>query len=210
MRKNVLVFDFDGTIADTFNYIVMVSNKLSDEFNFRKIESHEIVHLKDKTSQEMIHHLKVPIMKIPLIVAKAKNELQKDISSIQPVAGLKEILEQVKALGHTIGILTSNSSENVEKFLQNNDLNFFDFISCTSKIWSKNTSINNLMSSMGLEPSEVLYIGDETRDIVAAKKSGITVAEVTWGYNSPKALQSYHPDFLLNKPEDLIGILGLL
>ena len=209
MKKDpVLIFDFDGTIADTFHYLVKIGNRLSEEFNFNRIDPDEIKDLRDKNVRETIQHLNIPLLKIPMIVAKAKKELHKEINSIEPIKDLKEILLQFKSLGHKMGILTSNSSKNVTGFLENNGLDFFDFICTTSKIWSKNWGLKTLMDEHGLELSEVIYVGDETRDIKAAKKAGIRSAAVTWGYNSHETLEAQNPDYLIHKPEELFTLFA--
>lgn len=202
-KKHVLIFDFDGTIANTFHYILRIANRLSDEFQFNKINPDDVESLKNKNVSEAIRHLNIPLLKVPMIVAKAKNELNKEIDSIEPIEGLKEILFQMKSFGHQMGILTSNSSKNVMEFLDNHQLNFFDFIQTTPKIWSKNRSLKTLMDDNKLKLSDVIYIGDETRDIDAAKKAGVRSAAVTWGYNSSKALEAHNPDYLIHTPEDL-------
>ena len=66
------------------------------------------------------------------------------------------------------------------------------------------------MVKQALHPSNVLYVGDEVRDIEAAKKAGIRIAAVTWGYNSKKALEAYKPDYLVTKPEELLQICAVL
>jgi len=104
------------------------------------------------------------------------------------------------------GILSSNSSNNVTEFLNNHDLNFFDFISASSRIWGKNINLKKLLLSHGFNMDEVVYVGDEVRDIIAAKKVGIRVAAVTWGYNSKKALRSQKPDYLISSPEELLNL----
>ena len=209
MKKDpVLIFDFDGTIADTFHYLVKIGNRLSEEFNFNRIDPDEIKDLRDKNVRETIQHLNIPLLKIPMIVAKAKKELHKEIDSVEPIKDLKEILIQFKSLGHKMGILTSNSSKNVTGFLENNGLDFFDFICTTSKIWSKNWGLKTLMDEHGLELSEVIYVGDETRDIKAAKKAGIRSAAVTWGYNSHETLEAQNPDYLIHKPEELFTLFA--
>lgn len=205
-KHQVLIFDFDGTIADTFDYLVKIGNRLSEEFQFNRIKTDEIEELKDKSLRETIQHLNIPFLKIPMIVAKAKAELHKEIEKVKPIEGLKEILLQLKNLGHKMGILTSNSSKNVMKFLENNELNLFDFIQTTPKIWSKNRSLKTLMDDNHLELSKVIYIGDETRDIIAAQKAGIRSAAVTWGYNSCKALKAHHPDYLIHTPHELFQL----
>ena len=209
MKKDpILIFDFDGTIADTFHYLLRIGNRLSEEFNFNKIEPDEIKDMKDKNVLETIQHLNIPILKIPMIVAKAKKELHKEIDSVEPIKDLKEILLQIKSLGHKMGILTSNSSKNVMSFLENNELDLFDFICTTSKIWSKNWGLKTLADENNLNLCDVIYVGDETRDIKAAKKAGIRSAAVTWGYNSHKVLAAQNPDYLIHSPKELFQLFA--
>ena len=91
-------------------------------------------------------------------------------------------------------------------FLENNQLELFDFIHTTSKIWSKNRSLKTLIHDNQLKLSEVIYIGDETRDIVAAQKAGIRCVAVTWGFNSRKALEAHRPDYLIHSPQELFRL----
>ena len=206
MNNSILIFDFDGTIADTHSYIITISNRLSREFNYNTIRMDEVERLKDKTSQELIRHLKVPILKIPAIVARGKKEFHQNISHIKPIDGLKDVLYQLKELNTTLGILSSNTLENIMKFLSNHDLDIFDFIDTTHKIWSKDSSLRNLMDKNGFSKEDVIYVGDEIRDITATRKLGIKVAAVAWGYNSARVLEKYHPDFIIYKPQELLKL----
>ena len=202
----VMIFDFDGTIADTFHHTMKITNILSDEFKFKKVHDHEIEFLKGKTIKEIIKHLNVPVLKIPSIVAKARSELLKDITAIEPIDGLKKILPLIKQAKVQMGILTTNSRENVEKFLKTNDMEIFDFIISTSKVWGKNHGLRKLMQEKKLKTENILYVGDETRDIEAAKKEGIKVIAVTWGYNSHALLETFSPNFIAHTPEELFNI----
>lgn len=208
MSNNIkmLIFDFDGTIADTFAHTMKITNILSDEFKFKKVHDHEIEFLKGKTIQEIIKHLNVPVLKIPNIVAKARTELHKDIESIEPIEGLKTILPLIKQANIQMGILTTNSRENVEKFLKVNGMEIFDFIHSTSRVWGKNHGLRKLMQQHHLTAEDLLYVGDETRDIEAAKKEGIKVIAVTWGYNSHAILEAFSPDFIAHTPDELFNI----
>jgi phosphoglycolate phosphatase len=208
MSNNIkmLIFDFDGTLADTFQHTMRITNILSDEFKFKKVHQHEIEYLKGKTIHEIIKHLNVPVMKIPRIVTKARREMHKQIDSIQPIEGLKEILPLFKQAGLRMGILTTNSQENVEKFLAMHDLKIFDFIVSTSRVWGKNHGINKLIKQENLSVDDILYVGDETRDIEAAQKAGVRVVAVTWGYNSHNVLEKFQPDFIAHTPAELLDI----
>lgn len=209
MKKLILIFDFDGTIANTLPHMIKIGNKLSEKFHFKKIEPAEIEILKDKTSQEIIKHLQIPILKIPMIAAQAKKDLHKEIALIEPKQGLKEILRQLKSSNCQMGILTSNSLKNVTKFLEKHALNVFDFITPTSKIWSKNISLKRVIKKYRLSQKDIIYIGDEIRDIIAAKKAGVQTGAVTWGYNSQKALKKHNPDYLINTPQELLQLLSV-
>ncbi|MCA9406204.1 MAG: HAD hydrolase-like protein [Candidatus Omnitrophica bacterium] len=206
MKKPIFIFDFDGTIADTHHYIVKISNDLCEEFNYDPIQWDELHKLKNMTSQEVMRHLKVPILKIPAILTKARKEFKKNIKSLSPFKGIKESLHKLQDKGNSIGILSSNSAENISEFLNNHDLNTFDFVYTTSSVWGKNKSLKKLINKHDFHSQNIFYIGDETRDIVAAKKLNIKSIAVTWGYNSAEALKKYSPDFMVNAPEELLDI----
>lgn len=206
MNDTVFIFDFDGTIADTHQFIIEISNRLAEEFNYSVITPDEVEKLKDKTSREIIRYLQVPIFKIPAILSRAKKELYDGIADVKPIAGLKEILQLLDKADVQMGILSSNATKNIHTFLKNNDLEVFDFVDSTVKVWTKNTSLKKLIDRNGFKPEQIIYIGDEVRDIEAAKKLGIKVAAVTWGYNSKKALIEHKPDFLIQTPQELLEL----
>ena len=204
MNHLTLIFDFDGTIADTHHYIVEISNRLSKEFGYKIIQPEELQTLKDKTSQEIIMHLNVPIMKIPAILTRAKKEFEKGLTSLKPIKGLKETLLELKKMGFMLGIVSSNSLENISKFLKNHQMDVFDFIHPTPMVWSKNTALKKILTKHKLNPYQVVYIGDEMRDIDAARKAGLRVIAVDWGYNSTISLKKKKPNYLVHMPQDLL------
>jgi len=208
MGPRTLIFDFDGTIADTHLFIIDIYNSFSDDFGYKKIDVRRLQRYKDKNAQQIIRHLKIPIFKIPALIAKAKALYHQDIHKIKPFDGLKEVLEKLKASGHTLGILSSNSRPNITKFLDNHQLHAFDFIQSTSSVLGKNSAIKKLAQRMGLDLKDIVYIGDEVRDIEAAKKLGIKVAAVTWGYNSLRALKAKKPDYLIHHPKELLALVN--
>ncbi len=206
IRNKIFIFDFDGTIADTFSQTIMIANRLAIEFNFQPIKTEDIKELKHKSVIEVIRFLKISPFKVPAIVARAREELHKDIMHIKPFDGLHEVLKHLKGLGHLIGIVSSNSTENIISFLTKHQLDLFDFLHTSPRIWGKNQGLNQLIKNHNLSTEQIIYVGDETRDIEAAHKVGIRVAAVTWGYNSEKALKSHNPDFIVNLPQEFLTI----
>lgn len=202
--KDILIFDFDGTIADTMWHLIEISNSLADRFGYDKVELHEVEKMRDWTSQEVFKHLKVPILKIPHILALARKQLRAQLGEVKTFEGIKGVLLQLKDMGHEIGIFTSNSQENVEAILKINELNIFDFILTTPKLHNKNRGLKRIMRRKKFHKDNIIYVGDETRDIVAAKKAGVRVMAVAWGYNTIEKLSSFEPDFVCHEPEDII------
>lgn len=176
MNKKLWVFDFDGTIADSFSHFLKILDDLADEFRFRKIGDLDKAEIRNQTSEELIRTLKIPKARVPFIVARAIAELHNQIAQIKPVFGIREVLTQLKSVGYQMGILTTNSAENVMAFLENNDMDSFDFVSSSTSLWGKKSRLKRLFKNREVRLGDAFYIGDETRDILAAKNTGVKVS----------------------------------
>lgn len=206
-----IIFDFDGTVADTFDTIVGISNRLALEFGYKQAAPEEIDQIKSLSSRDIILRSGVSIFKLPLILRRLKHELNNEIHRLIPLPGIREALGELKEKGYILGIITSNDRENVMLFLQKNQLQeLFDFIYSGASIFGKSRVINRFLNQAQIKPKEVIYVGDETRDIEAAKKSNIKMIAVSWGFNSETVLALHKPDFLLHQPNELIQVIGNL
>lgn len=206
--KKILVFDFDGTIADTFSEFISIGNKLAEKHSFRKITEEDIPRFREYDVIRVLRELKIPLWKLPLIVNDGRSELHKIIDILKPIKGIKKQLQKLHEAGVILGILTSNSEKNVRKFLEKNEMQLFDFIYTGSSLFGKDKVMKSLLKEKGFANEDVFYVGDETRDIEAAKKVKIKMIAVTWGFISRKGLEKCSPDFLIDKPEELLGIVG--
>ena len=97
---------------------------------------------------------------------------------------------------------------NVNKFIKINRLNFFDIIYCESNILGKDQTFRKMMRKYNLKPEEIIYIGDEIRDIVACKKVGIKIIGVSWGLHTFEALQKNGVDYIVKKPSEILKIIN--
>jgi HAD superfamily hydrolase (TIGR01549 family) len=211
MTIKVIFFDFDGTIADTLNSIVGITNRLAVEFGHQPIATAEITQLKNLSSRQIIKQSGISILKFPLLIAKVKAELNTEISKIQPFPEIKPTLIELRNRVDRVGILSSNSKENIQAFLELNDMDYlFDFIYTEAALFGKSRIIKRILKQEKIRPEESVYIGDETRDIEAAKRSQVTAIAVSWGFNSAAALAAYHPDFLVQKPPEIIAAIEKL
>ncbi|MFB2980783.1 HAD-IA family hydrolase [Microseira sp. BLCC-F43] len=206
-----IIFDFDGTVADTFDTIVAISNRLALEFGYKQAAPEEIEQIRNLSSREIIRQSGVSIFKLPFILRRLKNELNNEISRLNPLPGIDEALSELKMQGYRLGIITSNDRENVMLFMEKNKLQeLFDFIYSGANIFGKSRVINRFLKQANLTPEEVIYVGDETRDIEAAKRSQIKMIAVSWGFNSKTVLAEHNPDFLIHHPNELIQVISTL
>ncbi len=203
----MIIFDFDGTIADTFSLLVACYNRVCLGFGATAMTEKEIPKLRRKKGQEVMKQLGISWFKLPFLVRKVYSELSKEIENARPIPGIKKTILQLKQQGFCLGILTSNKRENVERFLKKNGLDCFDFIHAGKKLFGKQYALKQVLLQRRLKAKDVVYVGDETRDIEAAKKARVRVIAVSWGYNALGALRKEKPDFLISKPEELIKLL---
>ena len=107
-----------------------------------------------------------------------------------------------------MGIVSSNSEANIRTCLRSNNVEqWFEFVVGYSRLLGKQRVLRRVLRQTGLECRDVLYVGDEVRDIVAAQHAGVDVAAVTWGINSQGILAEHTPTYLIDRPEELLGLL---
>jgi phosphoglycolate phosphatase len=202
--KKTIIFDFDGTIADSFEVIKNILLNLSSEFGYKKLSENEIAQLRKKPPLEIIKITGVSFYKIPFLILRVKKEMHKHIPGISPVYGIKESLLDLKSKKYILGIVTTNSERNVRSFLQKNGLDFFDFIQSANNIFGKTQVLNHVLKNRKINKDDVVYVGDEIRDIEAAKKAGIKIVAVSWGFNTKDGLKKFHPDVVIDTPDFLL------
>lgn len=202
-RKSTIIFDFDGTLANTLPVFKTVVNIIAKENGLPEFSESELETLRSKSPNEILKIFKIPFYKIPFLALRAQQLFKSHMKNVESFVGIKEVLIELSKAQKTLGIVTSNSESNVKSFLKKHDLGYFNFIKSEKNIFGKHVSLLNLMKDMNLQSSSVLYVGDEIRDTIASRKAKIEIASVTWGFNTEQALQKFKPDYLLHTPKDL-------
>ncbi len=208
MIYKTLVFDFDGTIADTLAETRRIFNRIAPDYGIREVVESELNQLRHLSLKELLDHLDIPKRRVPALIARGTGMMRGNITQLQLIEGIAEVLLELRRHVHSFGILTSNTTANVELFLRTHALREqFDFISSTSKLTGKAKHLKAIRKTFSLRPEELLYVGDELRDVKAAQKAGIPIAAVTWGFNSREALAAAAPTYLFDQPADFLQLL---
>jgi phosphoglycolate phosphatase len=207
MKKSVIIFDFDGTIADSLPAIIDIINSHSKQFGIPILDSASVEELRGMNYQQILKKYHIPLYKLFFWVLISQRELHKKIDKVLLFPGMKEVISQLKE-NYRLGILTTDSKENVQKFLANNQLEVFEFIQAELNLFGKDKALLGLLKKLKLSKDEVIYIGDEVRDIEACQRASIDIISVSWGFNTKEFLASYQPVYLVEKPSEVVEILS--
>lgn len=206
-RDLTVIFDFDGTIADTLAAIVRLANKYNAALGIPPLDSDEIEAMRGMSSRAILKKHRIPLAKLPYLLFHYQKELGREIDNLGLFPGIREVLLELKALGIRLGILTSNSEENVEKFLQARELDMFDFIHSEVNLFGKTRALKHILKKNEVDREDVIYVGDEARDIDACRKANVPVIAVSWGFQRRDLLLNHGPNYIVDSPDEILEIV---
>ena len=201
-----IIFDFDGTIADTLGAIVRITNRIAPEYGYSPTTPEKLKYYQSLSTQEMLKQSEIPLFRLPFLLRRVRREMADELPKVSVAADLPEALKELIAAGHQLMVMSSNSRRNIEGFLTQHGISdAFDSVEGGVGLLSKARVLKRIIQKGGLDFSQVIYVGDETRDVDASKQIGILVAAVTWGFSSREALAAQDPAFLIDHPRQLVG-----
>lgn len=206
-RYRVAIFDFDGTLADSGDWFLSIADDLAERFRFRRVEPSEIDALRGRTSKEVIRHLGIPRWKIPAIARHVHKRLAGETDQIVLFDGVESMIAQLVSHGVRIAIVTSNAEGNVRAILGPEIVAKIDMFECGASLFGKARRFRRVLRTLDVAKADVIAIGDETRDIVAANKVGIDKAAVLWGYANRAILTALEPDMVFDSPADVTDFM---
>ncbi|MFA5894429.1 MAG: HAD hydrolase-like protein [Candidatus Shapirobacteria bacterium] len=203
-----IVFDFDGTIADTFDAAVKILNRLAPEYGYEPVTEEMQKEFKRLGTKKAMKAFGVSWFQFIRVGRRAIKELKNDIATINMFPGMPGVFRELQKRGIPMGILSSNSKENILKFFNENGLEgVFEYIVPSGLMWGKARKLRKVIRKRKLTKDQLIYVGDETKDIIACHKVGGRIISVAWGYNSEEALMTYGPDWMAKKPQDIVSIV---
>lgn len=199
----LVLFDLDGTLADTFPWFSEAINGAARRYGFRQVAPGERETLRGLSAREVMRSLAIPAWKVPLVAAHLRRRMTREIDAIHLFPGVDAILAELHESGTALGLVSSNSAANVHQLLGAANSSLLRFLECGAAIHGKPARLARLLCRAGMAAAEAVYVGDEIRDILAARTLGMRAGAVTWGYNSPEALRAQAPDFLFEHIDDI-------
>lgn len=208
MPFKLVVFDFDGTLVDSLLASLDIFNRFAGKYCYRPIENPEAV--RSMTTRQFLKHHRISIWRLPRLVKKFHAEAAAQAETLKLYAGLSAVLAELIADGARLGILSSNSESNIRRCLRANDVeHLFAFVVGYPKLFGKGRALRRILRSERIAREDVLYIGDELRDMEAARKVGVSSAAVTWGFHTEAILRGFGPDHVVSNPVELLHVARL-
>lgn len=203
INPTTIIFDFDGTIADSLALIIEIFHTLvpgHDDASDEQIEA-----LRNLSVRHIADAIGVPMWKVPFLVWRGRKIMRGRLDEVMVFPGLPEVFEKLRSNGYPLHIVSSNSTENVQTYISKQGLtDSFKSITGGVGLFGKKRAIQKLCKTYNTPLDRVWYVGDEVRDVVAAKKAGVRVVAVGWGFNHPNILSETGPDALVMTPAELL------
>ncbi|RYZ46126.1 MAG: HAD family hydrolase [Myxococcaceae bacterium] len=204
MGYRLIIFDFDGTLADSVDWLRGVFNDVARRYGFRSVSAEELEALRGQDTRSIIAQLGVPVWKLPFIAAHMRKLVARDAHRIPLFPGIEALLEQLHAQGIVLAVVSSNSEENVRRVLGPVASARIRHYGCGAGLFGKRAKFRKVLKAAGMRASEALSVGDEVRDIEAAAAEGIATAAVTWGYATEALLRSRAPTVVFTRLDELL------
>ncbi|MCA1248714.1 HAD hydrolase-like protein [Massilia sp. MS-15] len=206
MSYRLAIFDFDGTLADSFPFFVSVFNQIADRHGFRRVSAEQAETLRHHDSRTIMRQLGMPAWKLPLASRSFIGLMRENTTRIPLFEGVDAVLQALDGAGVRLAIVSSNSEQNVRLVLGPQLSALFGHYECGMSVFGKATRIRKVVERAAVPPAQALYVGDQAMDAEAARKAGVAFGAVSWGYAPIEALRRAGPQREFGTPADLLQI----
>lgn len=200
----LVIFDFDGTLSDSGNWFLSIMDHLSDRYGFRRVHPDEVEPMRRMSTRDVISHLRIPRWKLPFISRYVRRLFGRNTHQVRLFDGVAEMLAAIEAAGIGIAVVTSNSEANARAVLGPANAARVRWWACGASLFGKAPKFRKVLKVSGIPAAHALSIGDETRDIDAARATGVRAGAVLWGYANPEAFAHLDPDIAFATPQAVI------
>jgi phosphoglycolate phosphatase len=205
-----IVFDFDGTLADSAKVALEVYNEMAEEYKFKKLTMEQYKKLSSLTLKDRFKEIGVPYYKPWLIlelIKKARKEYGKLLDSISLFDGIHSVLQELDKRGYIISIISTNSRDNIKSFIKGKKLDFIKEVYSSKGLYGKAEVLKSYIKKNSIDKKELLYVADELRDLKICKKLNIDILSVTWGFDSRDLLSKYEPTYMIHEVEGILNVV---
>lgn len=207
-KLKYIIFDFDGTLANSAQVYIDAWNSLADKYKYLPITIDDLAEIQHLDNHSKAKKFQFPMHKLSIILPKIYRYFNEHAHEVPLFEGMKEMLETLSSKGYKIIILSSNEKRNIESVLKREDIRTISEILSSKKLFGKDKVIKKFMKQYQLKPEQLLYVGDELRDIQACNKLGVPFMWVSWGLDGYELIEKENPQFIVHTPDDIVAQLN--
>ncbi|HEU5077683.1 MAG TPA: HAD hydrolase-like protein [Opitutaceae bacterium] len=205
-----IIFDFDGTLADSEELCFELLNEIGGRHRYRQLERGELSALKMMSYPERLRHLGVPLAHVPFLAMEARRQYRMRVHTLRPFEGVRDALMRLREMGFQLHVLSSNAVTTIRQFLSAHDMDLFQSVTCEKNFFGKHIGLRRFVRSNKLELSDVVYLADEVRDVDACRKIDLPIISVGWGFDPTAILRKANPGLTVDTPFEAVQMLEAL
>jgi phosphoglycolate phosphatase len=204
MRYRLVIFDFDGTLADSMHWFLRVLDDAAVRYRFGRVAAGDLERLRGLGARELMRHLGIAPWKSPLIAGYMRRRLAED-TSLALFPGISGVLRDLADGGVALAVVTSNSESTVRRVLGSENVARIRGFQCGASVFGKARRFRRVLRDTGIPAHQALCVGDEIRDAEAARVAGIPFGAALWGYTTEAGLRGQDPAHLFHTPDDILA-----
>jgi phosphoglycolate phosphatase len=202
-----VIFDFDGTMVDSLEIVAEIIYTMTKQKY--KLDRKDLLALRSKSVRAIAKQFQIPPWKLLFMLRRGRKMMTDYLTELEPIPGITEVINELHQQGNNLFIASTNSTYNIDLFLKNYQMrSLFNGVIGGNGLFRKSKSLLSIMNRQKNSSKPYYYIGDEVRDIEAAKDAGINSVAVTWGFSDIAQLKKAKPFALITKPEQLLDIIN--
>jgi len=207
-----IVFDFDGTLADSWEVMVEELQKVAMERFGRELTQEHIHWFRSlgatRASRLIAKREKLSILTMIRVGMEVQKHVKQEEKRVHFYPGIVKMIKDLKKKGYLLGMASANDIKVLSPVLKREGIfKDLEFVTWGRSILGKKRILARMLKRYHFEKSEVIYVGDQVKDIEAAHKLGLRIIAVDWGFNDRSILKKYKPEGLISSPKELEAVL---
>ena len=200
--SSFILFDFDGTIADTISAGLEIINSHAEKYGYKRLDRDINTHF---SALQLVKLAEIKFWKLPYLIYQLKKKLAEKSDELKILSEAPELIKKLNDEGYELGILTSNSFKTVKAFLKKYELDsFFSFLRTDVSLFGKKKALKKAKKVIN---KKIIYIGDELRDIEACRKNNIPIVSIPWGLNSFESLEEHNKGLVAKNADEAYNLI---
>ena len=215
MKKYKLaIFDMDGTILNTIDDLTIATNYALRKNGLREVTVEEEYYFvgnglfttaKRATPEGTDEETVKAVYEDMFAFYKEHNE-----DNTRPYDGIVDVIKKIRESGLKTAVVSNKADYAVQSLVEKYFGGCFDKAMGETKGFAlkpEKDMVDEILRSLGVDREDAVYIGDSNVDLLTASNSGMDCIAVSWGFRGRAKLEEYGAKTIIDKPEELLGLL---